>query len=117
MEWWPVVAGFNAAIAGAYYAIAWLILSPIAKAWAHTPKDKALAVAVCTGMIFLTCATGHLAHLSHIVGVFDPPDVTAGSRAAAGWHLAAVDGTTAVVGFTYWMLRKDESDDKLEVPE
>lgn len=106
MSSWHAAVTANTTIAVAYYAIAWGILAPIARSWADTEKDHALRVAVATGLIFLSCASGHAVHAWHMFGVLHSPEVRDAARLSADWHMGLVDGWTAIVGVTYWSLRR-----------
>lgn len=95
-EWGPPAAA-NLIVAVAYLSISLHILRGVhrGRSWRTNP------LAVATGLIFLSCAAGHAAHLQHLL---DP-----GSRAASlqiyDVHLIVVDGVTAVIAIRYWLLR------------
>lgn len=101
MQWWQLAVTADGVIALAYLGISLAIAVPLVEAGQLRSNRLALA----TALIFLSCALGHAEHALHLlVGGGDP--ARAGVRVAVGWHLAAADAVTAVVGVWYWSLRR-----------
>jgi hypothetical protein len=100
---WAAVTAANAAIAVAYYTIAWLIFSGL-RATGQLRTNK---LAVATGLIFFTCAVHHGSHAVHMLlpslGVHDPTALA--MRHAWHWPSAVWDGFGAAVAFYYLSLR------------
>ena len=101
---WIVGAIANAVVTGAYLAIAFHILTGIARAaqWHSNP------LAVATGFIFFTCGIGHGVHVTHMMLPFFGIDEEAGRIARANhsdWHLWVWDSITATFAVWYFTLR------------
>ena len=104
MEWWMVGAAANAAVGGAYFAIAYLVLlGPGGVLRDDEWRTNYLALA--TGAIFFSCAVGHGLHLSHLL----EPDVFGieenFARQSWDWHLAVWDIVTAAIAILYFNMR------------
>ena len=99
MGWQVVVLG-NVVIVGAYLAIAATILQGLVT----TRQLRTNALAVATGLIFLTCALHHGHHALHLLT--GTPQELRVLRAAFGtWHGVAVELVGVVVAVAYLMLR------------
>lgn len=103
MSPWQVVTGLNLVIAGAYLAIAAIVLGGLGRT-RQLPSNR---LGLATGLIFLTCAAHHAAHAVHLLlpslGVDDPTALAL--RAGWPWPNAALDLMTAVVAAAYLSLR------------
>jgi signal transduction histidine kinase len=97
MERWQLALLANGIVAIAYASIGLHILHGVQRT--HSWRSNPLAVA--TGLIFATCAAGHLGHLTHIVD----PATRAASVMIYDWHLVVIDAATAAIAIRYWLLR------------
>lgn len=102
--WWEIGAAANAIVAVAYFAIAYVILSPLVR----TGQVRENRLGTATALIFFTCAVHHGTHSIHMMGPVLGFDERAGLslRDAFQWHNAVWDVFTAFVGIYYWSLRR-----------
>ncbi len=98
MDSWLLAAIANGLVTIAYVSISYHILSGVRRA--GSLRDNPLGTA--TGLIFATCAAGHLGHLNHLLD----PATQAASVAVYDWHLIWIDAITAAIAIRYWLLRK-----------
>jgi uncharacterized protein involved in response to NO len=98
MEGWLLAAIANGVVSLAYVSISFHILRGVQRAGAV--HDNRLGTA--TGLIFATCAAGHLGHPGHRLD----PSTRAASVAVYDWHLIWIDAITAGIAIRYWLLRK-----------
>lgn len=105
VEGWAIGLVANATIATAYLAVAVLlgVTAVRTKQWRANPLGAA------TVLLYLTCGGGHAVYALQLT------DVALGNATAAGqgarllygeWHMWLWDALTAVVGVTYWTMRK-----------
>jgi hypothetical protein len=97
VERWQLAILANGVVALAYASISLHILRGVQRtaSWRSNP------LAVATGLIFATCAAGHLGHLTHVVD----PATRPASVQIYDWHLVVIDAVTAVIAIRYWLLR------------
>jgi signal transduction histidine kinase len=97
MERWQLATLANGIVAVAYASISLHILRGVQRtgSWRTNP------LAVATGLIFATCAAGHLGHLAHLVD----PATRAFSVVIYDRHLVVIDAVTATIAIRYWLLR------------
>jgi signal transduction histidine kinase len=97
MERWQLATLANGVVALAYASISLHILRGVqrTRSWRTNP------LAVATGLIFASCAAGHLGHLAHLV----EPATRDASVRIYDWHLVAIDAVTATIAIRYWLLR------------
>lgn len=104
MDWWVVGALANGTLAASYGAIAYHILTGVARAgqWRTNPLASA------TGCIFFTCGVGHGLHFTHMVLPWFGLDLETGlvTRASfSDWHVWLWDSITAGMAVWYFTLR------------
>ena len=97
MERWVLAAIVNGVVTLAYISISFHILRGVRR----SGSLKANPLATATGLIFASCAAGHLGHLSHLVD----PATQAASLQVYDWHLVVIDAITAAIAIRYWLLR------------
>jgi signal transduction histidine kinase len=97
VERWQLAITANGIVAIAYVSISLHILRGVqrTRSWRSNP------LAVATGLIFATCAAGHLGHLTHLVD----PATRPASVQIYDWHLVVIDLVTATIAIRYWLLR------------
>jgi hypothetical protein len=103
MKVWQIVTAENLVVAAAYFAIAYIILTGLAKSGQIRTNRLGLA----TGLIFFTCGVHHGAHSVHMLLPLVGIDKQHGMlmRQAWDWHVGVWDLLTAVVGVYYLTLR------------
>jgi signal transduction histidine kinase len=103
MKLWQLVTIENLAVAGAYFAISWIILSGLVRTGQLTSNKLGFA----TGLIFFTCGVHHGAHSIHMLLPSLGLDEKHGllMRQAWDWHVGLWDFVTAAVGIYYLSLR------------
>lgn len=97
MERWILAAMVNGVVSLAYVSISFHILLGVRRAG----PLRANPLATATGLIFASCAAGHLGHLAHLID----PATQAASVQVYDWHLVGVDAITAAIAIRYWLLR------------
>jgi hypothetical protein len=103
MKTWEVVAGANAVVAVAYFAISWIIGSRLVK----TGQLRSNKLGLATALIFFTCGVHHGTHTLHMLlpslGIHDVKALA--MRQSWHWESAIWDIFTAAVGVYYLSLR------------
>jgi hypothetical protein len=103
MKIWQIVTAENLVIASAYFAIAYIIMTGLAKSGQLRSNKLGLA----TGLIFFTCGVHHGMHSVHMLLPLIGVDKQHGllMRQAWDWHVGAWDLVTAIVAVYYLTLR------------
>lgn len=100
---WQLVTAANLVVAGAYFAISFIILRGLVV----TDQLRSNRLGAATGLIFLTCGVHHGAHSVHMllpeIGVAKATGLA--MRHAWDWETVVWDVITASVGVYYLSLR------------
>lgn len=102
---WTLGLAFNATIAAAYLAVAFLLG---ATAW-RTDQWRSNPLGLATVILYLGCGGGHAVYALQLAGVAFGSSAASSLGAEAlyaSWHMWAWDGVTAAVGVWYWTQRK-----------
>jgi len=101
---WQLATIANTAIAAAYFAIAWLIGSGLAR----TNQVATNRLGLATALIFFSCGMGHGLHATHLAFPSIGLDERTGLPLREGFdpHMIAWDFFTAGVAFWFLALRK-----------
>lgn len=101
---WQIALGASTVIAAAYLAISVSIVLPLAR----TRQLWSNPLGCATAAIFFSFAVHHGAHAVQVLlpslGLAETQGLAL--RAAWGWPLAVWDVVAAVIGLTYWSLRR-----------